>query len=127
MKAWEDILPAYGFEPWQYGDMRGWHRRTDFVKSCVVGEIGRYGADDYIVTKHNGRVSEKFLREHWQSRSDTITHRFLFVDSAFSQLSIKSYWFGIKGWLEILHYRKGDEEKKFQDLIYLAEMRYPKE
>ena len=50
-------------------------------------------------------------------------HRFLLADSEFSELQVKSYWLGLKGWLEILHYRKGDQEKRFADLIYLAEQK----
>ncbi|MCD8198745.1 MAG: hypothetical protein LUD24_00955 [Phascolarctobacterium sp.] len=122
MNNLEEILLDNGFEPWEYGDMQGWHRHTDFIKDCMVGEIARYSADDFIVTKHNGIDSAKFLRKNWQSKGNVMKHRFLFLDSDFSKLYVKSYWLGLKGWLEILHYREGDKEKRFADLIYLIEL-----
>jgi len=36
---------------------------------------------------------------------------------------IKSYWLGIRGWLEILHYKGGEKVKRFEDLIFLVEQR----
>ena len=50
-------------------------------------------------------------------------HRFVLLDSEFSDVVIKSYWWGIKGWLEILHYKGGEKVKRFEDLIYLVEQR----
>lgn len=115
------FLQEHGFEPWQCHDLRGWHRHTDFVKECLAGEIARYSADDYIVAVHNGRLTEQWLKKNWPSQQDVIKQRFLLLDSDVSGLYIKSYWLGLKGWLEILHYREGDKEKRFADLIYLTE------
>ncbi|MCD8174429.1 MAG: hypothetical protein LUD41_00530 [Phascolarctobacterium sp.] len=117
-----EILQDYGFEPWQYGDMQGWHRHIDFIKDCIVGEIARYSADDFIVTKHSGIDSANFLKKNWHPKENVMKHRFLFLDSDFSELDTKSYWLGLKGWLEILHYREGDKEKRFADLIYFVEL-----
>lgn len=116
-----DLLADYGFEPWQCGKLQGWHRRTEFVKDCLAGEIARYSADDYILAVHEGKLTEQWLKKNWKAKEDVIKHRFLLLDSEFSELYVKSYWLGIKGWLEVLHYRKGDKEKRFADLIYLAE------
>lgn len=121
MAECEKYLSGYGFEPWQCGGMQGWYRHTDFIKDCIAGEIARYSADDYIVAVHNGKESENWLKNNWQAKNDVIKHRFLLLDSEFSELYVKSYWFGIRGWLEVLHYRKGDQSKRFTDLIYLAE------
>lgn len=119
--AWETMLADYGFEPWQGGGMQGWHRRVDFVKDCLAGEIGRYSSEDYIITVHAGRSSAQWLQKNWRPKEDVMKHRFLLLNSEFSELQVKSYWLGLRGWLEILHYRKGDQEKRFADLIYLAE------
>lgn len=115
------LLEAHGFEPWQCGKLQGWHRRTDFVKDCLAGEIARYSAEDYILSVHEGKLTEQWLKKNWPSKEDVIKQRFLLLDSDFSELYVKSYWLGIKGWLEVLHYRKGDQEKRFADLIYFAE------
>ena len=50
-------------------------------------------------------------------------HRFVLLDSEFSDVVIKSYWLGIRGWLEILHYKGGEKVKRFEDLIFLVEQR----
>ncbi|MDY6029041.1 MAG: hypothetical protein SPI71_02115 [Acidaminococcaceae bacterium] len=123
MERWELFLRECGFVPWQGGGMEGFHRHIDFVKDCLAGEIGRYSADDYIIMSHAGKASEQWLKQNWQSKEDVMQHRFLLVDSDHSELLIKSYWFGLRGWLQILHYRKGDKEKRFDDLIYLVEQR----
>lgn len=123
MEQWTAMLADYGFEPWEGGGMCGWHRRMDFVKDCLAGEIGRYSAEDYIITEHQGKDSAQWLKDNWKPQEDVMKHRFLLADSEFSELQVKSYWLGLKGWLEILHYRKGDKEKRFADLIYLAEQK----
>jgi hypothetical protein len=123
LNKWENLLRDYGFVPWQGGGMEGWHRHTDFIKDCLAGEIGRYSADDFIIFKHSGRASENWLKENWQSKEDVMKHRFLLLDSEFSDVVIKSYWWGIKGWLEILHYKGGEKVKRFEDLIFLVEQR----
>lgn len=120
---WEKLLRDYGFEPWTAGGMQGWYRHVDFVKDSLAGEIARYGVDDFIITRHSGRGSEKWLKGNWQSKEDVMKYRFLLLDSEFSDVVTKSYWLGLKGWLQILHYRKGDKDKRFEDLIFLAEQR----
>lgn len=120
---WEKFLRECGFVPWRDGGMIGFHRHIDFVKDCLAGEIGRYSADDYIIVSHDGSISEEWLKENWQPKEDVMQHRFLLADSDRSGMTIKSYWFGLRGWLQILHYRKGDREKRFEDLIYLVEQR----
>lgn len=117
MKEWEDFLKGYGFVPWSAGGMQGWYRQTAFVKDCLAGEIARYYADDYIVIRHEGDRSVNWLREHWQSREDVMTHRFLLLDCHETRLTKKVFWLGIRGWLEILQYKEGDAEKRFDDLI----------
>ena len=123
MKEGEDFLKGYGFVPWSAGGMQGWYRQTAFVKDCLAGEIARYYADDYIVIRHEGDRSVNWLREHWQSREDVMTHRFLLLDCHETRLTKKVFWLGIRGWLEILQYKEGDAEKRFDDLIYLAQQR----
>lgn len=123
MKEWEEFLKGYGFVPWSDGGMQGWYRRTVFVKDCLAGEIARYYADDYIIISHEGVNSVRWLQEYWQAKEDVIKHRFLLLDCAAGKLTKKAFWFGLRGWLEILQYREGDEEKRFEDLIYLAQQR----
>lgn len=89
MKEWEEVLKDYGFVPWADGGMKGWYRQTAFVKDCLAGEIARYYADDYIVISHAGEKSVRWLREHWQSREDVMTHRFLLLDCPETKLMKK--------------------------------------
>lgn len=126
MVDWQEFLEDNGFVRWSYGGMEGWHRQTAFVKDSLVGEVARYYADDYIVTKHMEESSALWLKENWQSKEDVIKHRFLFLDCKKSNLFTKSFWLGLSGWLEILQYCPGDKEKKFADLIFLAEQRSAK-
>lgn len=83
------FLKGYGFVPWSAGGMQGWYRQTAFVKDCLAGEIARYYADDYIVIRHEGDRSVNWLREHWQSREDVMTHRFLLLDCHETRLTKK--------------------------------------
>ena len=94
------FLKGYGFVPWSAGGMQGWYRQTAFVKDCLAGEIARYYADDYIVIRHEGDRSVNWLREHWQSREDVMTHRFLLLDCHETRLTKKRF-FGLvyaAGW-----------------------------
>lgn len=115
------ILGDYGFVPWQAGGMTGWHRHVDFVKDCLAGEICRYSADDYIILRHAGRASEGWLKANCGPKEDVVKQRFLLLDCGERRLEVKSFWLGLRGWLEILHYREGDREKRFADLICFAE------
>ena len=121
LKKFASFLGEYGFVPWQAGGMAGWHRHIDFVKDCLAGEICRYSADDYIILRHQGRASEEWLKANCRGKEDVMKQRFLLLDCGEHRLEIKSFWLGIRGWLEILHYREGDKEKRFEDLIYFAE------
>ena len=115
------LLGDHGFSPWQEGDMSGWHRHIDFVKDCLAGEICRYSVDDYIVLQHRGKASERWLKDHCKPKEDVMKQRFLLLDCPEQRLEVKSFWLGLGGWLEILHYKKGAKEKRFEDLIYFAE------
>lgn len=121
MMDWESILKGNGFVRWSYGGMAGWHRQTAFVKDCLVGEIARYYADDYIVTNHHDDSSVEWLKSNWQRKEDVIKHRFLLLESKRSKLITKPFWLGLGGWLEVLQYQVGDREKRFEDLIFFVE------
>lgn len=123
MTEWEDFLKGYGFESWSDGGMQGWYRKTAFVKDCLAGEIARYYADDYIIISHEGDRSVRWLQDHWRGKEDVMKHRFMLLDCPASRLTKKAFWFGVRGWLEVLQYREGDAEKRFEDLIYLAQQR----
>lgn len=54
---WDD----WRFEPWQSGSASGVYRRVDFIKAGLLGEVGRYKADDYIIWKYeDGDVEHLF-------------------------------------------------------------------
>lgn len=120
---WEKFLQDYGFSPWNGGGMQGWYRQTTFVKDCLAGEIARYYADDYIILHHEDEKSVRWLQDNWQGQEDVMKHRFLLLDSTTTKLTKKAFWLGLRGWLEILQFKEGDVEKRFEDLIYIAQQR----
>ena len=120
MQISEEILVSYGFVPWQKDELEGWYRQVTFVKDSALGEVAKYYADDYIIIKHQGKLSVEKLMKTWQSKEDVIKHRFLLLNSSKTILSKKAYRLGFRGWLEVLEYKGGDKEKRFEDLIFLV-------
>lgn len=120
MKAQE--LVSLGYEFWSEGGMAGWHKKNTFIKDSMLGEIARYYSEDYIITTHQGKKSEEWLLKNWQPAEDVMMHRFLLVGSKVTpRRQTKSFWLGVRGWLEILHYENsGTGDKKFVDLEFIA-------
>jgi hypothetical protein len=118
MPFWEEL----GFEPWSWNDLAGVKRRITFRKGSLLGEVASYYADDYIVWEHQLPEDAKVILENWQPATDVMAHRFLLLSAqSAAKPMTKAFWFGFKGWVDVLPYCLGDSEvKKFNDLIFLV-------
>lgn len=109
-----------GFEPWEYqgaqaGFMKGVSRKITLVKSGVVGIIAKYYVWDYVVWFHQN--ADESLQT-WKPLPDVMTQRFLLVGTQTPRRKVKSFWLGLKGFLEIYAYTPGgDYHPKVKDLI----------
>ena len=118
----EALLLNNGFVAWSGKDISGYYRRVTFKKTSLMGPVAEYFADDYIVTKHNGTQSVRYLMDNVQGVTDVVTQRFLLVGHPDEAIHAKTFWLGFKGWLKIRgcteHSNK--ECKAFTDLLHLA-------
>lgn len=100
-----DFWKKWGFEPWTLCSMDGLYRRVTFRKEALLGEVARYYALDYLVWKHNGESDMAWVLNNWQPSSHVVLHRFIFlVDAPAGRVRRRSYWFGLRGFLEIHPY-----------------------
>lgn len=110
-----------GFEYWQKDSMCGYRRRVTFSKTSLMGPVAQYYADDYIILEHQGQSSVDDILDTWSAIDDVVKQRILLVGYDNTKIRTKSFWWGIKGWLEVRGYELNsvDNCKRFRDLIYL--------
>jgi len=85
--------------------LRGVFRRQQFVKDGFLGKIAEYGAWDYIVWESGGQADRQALWGMVQPVAEIMTQRFLFVlPDPWPGRRVKSFWFGLKGYLEFFAY-----------------------
>jgi len=112
-----------GFEPWSCEGMEGVHRRITFQKRALLGEIGRYYADDYLVWKHGGESDLERVHRTWCASPDVVLQRFVFLgDRGVSFRKKRSFFWGFRGFLELYYYivdTQGD--RKIGDLLPLID------
>ena len=121
-----DFWNECSFEPWQWRQFEGVHRRITFRKGSLLGEVASYFVDDYIVWQYDGHTqlsAVEALLAHWRPVEDVMSHRFLVLgDHSGSRPVRRHFWLGIRGWMEILPYCfGGTAHDKFKDLAYLAD------
>lgn len=118
----ESLLLANGFVAWSEKDISGYYRRVTFKKTSLMGPVAEYFADDYIITKHSGTQSVRYLLDNVSGITDVVTQRFLLVGYPDETIQTKSFWLGFKGWLKIrgCTERSDKECKAFTDLLHLA-------
>lgn len=114
---WRDC----GFEPWRDGAMAGVHRRITFCKNALLGEIGRYFADDYVVWTYEESADFARVCRAWGPVSDVVLQRFVFLgDCGAPWRKRRSYLFGIRGYLEVYYYVLGEKgDRQIADLVPL--------
>ena len=97
---WDD----WRFEPWQSGSASGVYRRVDFIKAGLLGEVGRYKADDYIIWKYeDGDVEHLFKNVRHQK--GLMLQRYIFVRPEGNTTSrSKSFRMGFSGFVEVYQY-----------------------
>lgn len=123
LAAVEDFWSYWGFEPWEHMGMKGVSRKVTFVKDSIMGEIARYYAYDYIVLTHRGKLDADMIFKSWKPETDVMLHRFVFVEErAVDKKRIRSFYMGLKGFLEIYHYSVNTNyDKKIKDLAPLID------
>ena len=111
------------FEPWQSGTAEGLYRKVTFIKAGILGEVGRYYVNDFIVWRYeDGDVKRLFRGTKHQS--EVMTHRYLFVSSGGQNFERKrSIWLGFGGFVEAYGYAlgSGSPAKGVVDLAYLVD------
>ncbi|BDF79098.1 hypothetical protein HMPREF7215_0056 [Pyramidobacter piscolens W5455] len=115
---WDD----WRFEPWQSGSASGVYRRVDFIKAGLLGEVGRYKADDYIIWKYeDGDVEHLFKNVRHQK--GLMLQRYIFVRPEGNTTSrSKSFRMGFSGFVEVYQYTPlGDSLKRLTDLTQLID------
>ena len=118
------------FEPWEHGTASGLYRKADFIKAGIIGEVGRYTADDYIIWKYDESDIERIFSES-RPQSGLMLSRYVFVQPEGELRSkTKSFMLGIKGYAEVYLYtpnRKAsgfmekNRHKRVKDLAYLID------
>lgn len=113
----------YGFEPWSSKGLAGVYRRVTFSKSSLMGEVGRYYSDDYILWDHGGQPVVPQILEMWKPQPDVMSHRVILLsDDTAAKPAHRGFLWGFRGWVDVLMYRAGDPPGclKFRDLQILA-------
>lgn len=119
----KDLWEEWRFESWHCDDASGLYRRASFEKTALLGEIGRYYADDYIVWNYQDDVFERLMADAKPS-SDLMVQRYIFVcpEGNFMWKS-KSFLLGIRGYAEFYRYVPlGKGFRAIKDLTPLIDM-----
>ena len=122
----KDMQPYWdyvGFSFWQAHGMEGVHRRATFVKDGLLGKVGEFNTDDYIIWTHRGISDEELIFREWKAQTDVMKHRFLLLSSEAAKAPrTKSIWLGLGGFVEVMRYRIGAPvPKKFKDLVFFVD------
>ena len=96
--------------------------RRGFIKAGLLGEVGRYKADDYIIWKYeDGDVEHLFKNVRHQK--GLMLQRYIFVRPEGNTTSrSKSFRMGFSGFVEVYQYTPlGDSLKRLTDLTQLID------
>lgn len=116
--AWE----AWGFEPWRHGALCGVHRRIDARKESMLGVIADYSAHDYVIWRHSGMEDAERVFRTWGPLPDVMSQRFVFISDESARGRVRSYWFGLRGFLEVHSHRfHGKPTRRIADLAVLID------
>ncbi len=123
LKAGKIYWDDWRFVPWSNGSASGLYRRVDFIKAGLLGEVGRYKADDYVVWSYEEDDAERIFSAV-RPEKGLMLQRFLFLRPSGkpSQSKTRSFMLGFKGFAEMLSYVPlTDAPKRFLDLTQLAD------
>lgn len=82
--------------------MEGVFRRVTMTKGSLLGEIGRYHADDYVVWRHEGEADRQVVFRERRGAPEVVLQRFVFVERRIEGARLRrSFWLGFRGFLEI--------------------------
>jgi hypothetical protein len=124
-QIWRDV-PEYwahwGFEPWSEGDLEGVRRKVTLQKGGLLGDVARYYVWDHILWRHRGGSSAEEILRAAQPLPDVMSQRYLLVGEEEAPFRIRSFRWGLGGFVEVLRYRPGGKgHRKFSDLTGLAD------
>ena len=116
-----EIMAHMGFEPYEGRYGMGWFRYIKAVKSGLLGEIGSYFLHDYILIEYP--PLEELLSKVVPIE-DVMSQRIALISDEWSEkVYSKSFWFGLKGFVEIAyiapHEKGAYAPKRFRDLSYI--------
>ena len=110
------------FLPWADGTASGLYRRADFIKAGLIGEVGRYLADDYIVWSYEESDIDRIFNNA-KPQKNLMLQRFIFVrENGETSYKNRSICFGFKGFVEIYRYTPlAQRPKQIADLGHLID------
>jgi hypothetical protein len=105
----DEFWEYWGFEPWDSPPFSGVVRRQRFVKEGILGPIAEYQALDYIAWAAGSEEDREILWQTVRPMENVMTQRFLFiVEAPWTNRRIKSFFAGLKGYVEFYAYRPTD-------------------
>jgi hypothetical protein len=112
----------WGFEPWESFGMTGVTRRVTFLKPALIGDVAKFYAEDTIIWAESGDRRDD-LWNTAEAKEDVMTQRFVFVEEREPALfMIKSFFWGIKGYLEFHTCWPGRKcDKRLKDIVPLLD------
>lgn len=118
----QELWDQWRFLPWNDGTASGLYRRVSFIKAGIMGEVGRYYADDYIVWRYEESDVERLFRAV-EPQHEVMLQRFLFVQHQGETTSKRRMMrMGFSGFVEVYRYTPGaSDEKAIKDLSYLVD------
>ncbi len=103
-----ELWRYWGFAPWSWLGMCGVTRLVTFLKPALLGDVAKYYAMDTVVWHENSPEDRERLWEAVAPKEDVMTQRFLFLEKRATPLCrIRSFWFGLRGYLEFHSYWPG--------------------
>ncbi len=122
LKAGKIYWDDWRFLPWSNGTASGLYRRADFIRTSLIGEVGRYQADDYVVWCYEEDDVDRIFSLACPQKS-LMLQRFLFLQPSGKTFSKnKAFSFGFRGYAEAFSYVPlTSAPKRYRDLVQLVD------
>ena len=110
------------FLPWHDGTASGLYRRADFIKAGLLGEVGRYVADDYIVWSYEDADIDRIFKSA-KPEKNLMLQRYVFIQKdGETSYKNRSICLGFRGFVEIYKYAPlASRPKQIADLGHLID------
>lgn len=122
LSAAQMFWDEWRFLPWSDQTASGLYRRVDFIKAGIIGEVGRYVADDYIIWSYNDDDLSRIFHSA-KPAENLMLQRFIFLKpDGETEYKSRSFWLGLRGFAEMYQYSPlKSRPKQIKDLGYLID------